>query len=38
MGNEMGRMFDAALGELERYAAGLDFAHPVMRSQLSHIA
>lgn len=38
MGNEMGRMFDAALAELERYAAGLDFAHPVLRSQLSHIA
>lgn len=38
MGNEMGRLFDAALAELERYAAGLDFAHPVLRSQLSHIA
>ena len=38
MGNEMGRLFDAALAELERYAAGLDFAHPVLRSQLSRIA
>jgi phosphoglycerate dehydrogenase-like enzyme len=38
MGNEMGRLFDAALGELQRYAAGLDFAHPVLRSQLSHTA
>jgi phosphoglycerate dehydrogenase-like enzyme len=38
MGNEMGRLFDAALAEIERYAAGEDFAHPVLRSQLSHIA
>lgn len=38
VGNEMGRLFDAALAELQRYAAGLEFAHPVLRSQLSHTA
>jgi phosphoglycerate dehydrogenase-like enzyme len=38
MGNEMGRLFDAALAELDRYAAGEPFAHPVLRSQLSHLA
>jgi phosphoglycerate dehydrogenase-like enzyme len=29
MGNELGRLADAALGELERYARGLPFAEPV---------
>jgi phosphoglycerate dehydrogenase-like enzyme len=38
MGNEMGRLFDAALAELKRYAAGQPFAHPVLESQLSRTA
>jgi phosphoglycerate dehydrogenase-like enzyme len=38
MGNEMGRLFNSALAELERYAAGREFAHPVLQSQLSNTA
>jgi phosphoglycerate dehydrogenase-like enzyme len=38
LGNEKRRLFDAALGELGRYAAGFDFAHPVSRRDLERSA
>ncbi|MEU2428346.1 hydroxyacid dehydrogenase [Streptomyces sp. NPDC007861] len=37
-GNELHRMADCAVGELGRYAAGLDFAHPVLRERLDRSA
>lgn len=38
LGNEVSRMGELAVGELERYARGEDFAHPVLREQLSILA
>ncbi|MEU6057638.1 hydroxyacid dehydrogenase [Streptomyces sp. NPDC047097] len=38
LGNELHRMADAALDELERYARGLPFADPVHPSELSRSA
>lgn len=38
MGNELARLVDAAADELARYAAGLDFAHPVLRADLERSA
>ncbi|MET8340851.1 hydroxyacid dehydrogenase [Streptosporangium canum] len=38
LGTEMRRMGQAALDELERYAQGLPFAHPVMPERLAHSA
>ncbi|HEX4790324.1 MAG TPA: hydroxyacid dehydrogenase [Actinospica sp.] len=38
VGNELGRLVDAAADELARYAAGLDFAHPVLRRELERSA
>ncbi|MGW8886486.1 hydroxyacid dehydrogenase [Streptomyces sp. NPDC055749] len=37
-GNEVGRLGALAVGELERYANGSSFAHPVHRSDLGRIA
>ncbi|MGW7412906.1 hydroxyacid dehydrogenase [Streptomyces sp. NPDC054863] len=37
-GNELHRMADHALGELERYAAGAPFSEPVHRDALGHSA
>ena len=38
LGNELHRMAAAAVDEIERYAAGLPFAHPVTRAELEHSA
>ncbi|MFJ3834916.1 hydroxyacid dehydrogenase [Streptomyces sp. NPDC090054] len=38
MGNELHRMADSAIGEIARYAAGLPFAHPVRREDLTRTA
>ncbi|MCQ4084995.1 hydroxyacid dehydrogenase [Streptomyces sp. RB6PN25] len=38
MGTEMRRMADSAVDELARYAAGLPFAHPVLRDELDRAA
>ncbi|PRH77164.1 hydroxyacid dehydrogenase [Streptomyces solincola] len=38
LGNELHRMADAALAELERYARGLPFADPVVPAELSRSA
>ncbi|MEV6394154.1 hydroxyacid dehydrogenase [Streptomyces sp. NPDC051907] len=38
LGNELHRMADRALDELERYAAGLPFADPVLPGTLHHSA
>ena len=38
VGNELHRLVDAAVDELARYAAGLDFAHPVLRRELERSA
>jgi phosphoglycerate dehydrogenase-like enzyme len=38
LGNELHRMAAAAVDEVERYAAGLPFAHPVTRAELEHSA
>ncbi|MGW7316455.1 hydroxyacid dehydrogenase [Streptomyces sp. NPDC054854] len=38
MGNELHRMADSAIGEVARYAAGLPFAHPVRREDLTRTA
>lgn len=38
VGNELARLVDAAADELARYAAGLDFAHPVLRADLDRSA
>jgi phosphoglycerate dehydrogenase-like enzyme len=38
VGNELHRLVDAAVDELARYAAGLDFAHPVLRHELARSA
>lgn len=38
LGNELGRMADAALDELERYAAGEEFTDPVRRDTLAYSA
>ncbi|MFI6345807.1 hydroxyacid dehydrogenase [Streptomyces sp. NPDC050560] len=37
-GNEWQRLADAAIGELARWAAGEDFAHPVRRERLAYLA
>lgn len=38
VGNELERLVDAAADELARYAAGLPFAHPVLRRELERSA
>lgn len=38
VGTELRRLVDAAADELARYAAGLDFAHPVLRQELKRSA
>ena len=38
LGTELHRMTDQALDELERYASGLPFAHPVLPESLHHSA
>jgi phosphoglycerate dehydrogenase-like enzyme len=38
VGNELVRLVDAAVDELARYAAGLGFAHPVLRRELERSA
>jgi phosphoglycerate dehydrogenase-like enzyme len=38
LGNELGRLVDAAADELARYASGLGFAHPVLREDLDRSA
>jgi phosphoglycerate dehydrogenase-like enzyme len=38
LGNEVARMGKLAVSELERYARGEEFAHPVLREQLSILA
>lgn len=38
VGNELHRMAAAAVDEIERYAAGLPFAHPLSRADLEHSA
>lgn len=37
-GNEVQRMADSAVDEIARYAAGLPFAHPVLRDELARTA
>jgi phosphoglycerate dehydrogenase-like enzyme len=37
-GNEWGRLVDLAIAEVGRWAAGIGFAHPVLRESLGHIA
>lgn len=38
LGNEILRMGEHAVSEVERYAAGLEFAHPVLEAQLDILA
>jgi phosphoglycerate dehydrogenase-like enzyme len=38
LGNELARLGAAAVAELERYRAGLDPLHPVLQSDLAHVA
>ncbi|RCH68134.1 hydroxyacid dehydrogenase [Streptomyces sp. SDr-06] len=38
LGNELHRMADQALDEVERFAAGVPFAHPVLPAALHHSA
>jgi phosphoglycerate dehydrogenase-like enzyme len=38
LGNELARLGNAAVTELERYRAGLDPLHPVRQSDLAHVA
>jgi phosphoglycerate dehydrogenase-like enzyme len=38
LGNEMPRLFEQAIGEIERLTAGLPFAHPVTAADLSRVA
>ncbi|MEV7440804.1 hydroxyacid dehydrogenase [Streptomyces sp. NPDC091204] len=38
LGNELHRMADSAIDEIARYAAGLEFAHPVHRADLHRTA